>query len=72
MADVVAKWKQMPAGATLHVRVYMARRLRFRLWLGTRLIRLAATLMQCDARVEHSVIGEEADGFYLHPIDRRR
>ena len=59
MADVVAKWKRMPAGATLRVRVYMARRLRFRLWLGSRLIRLAAALMQCDAHVEHSVIGED-------------
>lgn len=53
MADVVAKWKQMPAGATLRVHVYMARRLRFRLWLGSRLILLAATLMQCDVHIEH-------------------
>lgn len=58
MAQYAGKFKRLPQGATLRVQVYMARRLRFRLWLGTRLIRLAALVMQCDIRVEDSLIEE--------------
>lgn len=65
MAEVVAKWKRMPAGATLRVHVYLARRLRLRLWLGTRLIRLAASIMQCDVHVEKSLIEDNDDGLHL-------
>lgn len=56
MAKAIARWERMPDGATLRVHIYMARRLRFRLWLGTRLICLAATIMQCDVHTESSLI----------------
>lgn len=38
--------------ATMHVRIKRDRELAWRLWLGTRLIMLAALVMNCNIEVE--------------------
>lgn len=47
MAGLAYTVEEMPR-MTMHVSIKMSRSLRFRLWLGCQLLRLAGIVMNCD------------------------
>lgn len=59
MSDMVLEFNELPSEVTLTVKVRVTRLLRFRIWAGSMLIRLAAAIMGVELVLEFE---EQYDG----------